>query len=284
ALTEVALDVDEMALRRLRQRTLERANTAIFHPALPRRPKRALALSLGLCVAVAAAIFLVARPTPEGKAPSTVLVEPQQNARWQRSLEHDVEHVELSSGTLLFRVARKPTDPRLVVHVPDGEIEDLGTTFSVSVQDGKTREITVREGRVLFHRRGASALHLVAGSSWTPPAPVAPALDLAPPPKAELPTLERKEAPDVMDQPKLLRRRARATDPLGEPVVVDDPAAAQSREDEAYLHVLALLREGRAAEARLAAFAYLKAFPRGFRRVEVARVTTAPAGNTSADD
>jgi hypothetical protein len=40
-------------------------------------------------------------------------------------------------------------------------------------------------------------------------------------------------------------------------------------EDAVYLHVLALLNEGRDAEARLAAHEYLRRFPHGFRQREV---------------
>jgi hypothetical protein len=40
-------------------------------------------------------------------------------------------------------------------------------------------------------------------------------------------------------------------------------------EDIAYLQVIALMRDGRREEARLAAKNYLRRFPNGFRRVEV---------------
>ncbi len=43
-------------------------------------------------------------------------------------------------------------------------------------------------------------------------------------------------------------------------------------EDIAYLRVIALLRDGRREEARLAAKDYLRRFPNGFRRVEVAAI------------
>jgi hypothetical protein len=57
--------------------------------------------------------------------------------------------------------------------------------------------------------------------------------------------------------------------------------ASDTAEDEAYLHIVALLREGRSAEARLAAFAYLRAYPAGFRRIEVNQVASTPPAATN---
>jgi hypothetical protein len=55
---------------------------------------------------------------------------------------------------------------------------------------------------------------------------------------------------------------------------ISTAAAPQNtaEEDAAYLRVLALLREGRREEARLAAASYLGKFPKGFRRAEVERI------------
>ena len=48
-----------------------------------------------------------------------------------------------------------------------------------------------------------------------------------------------------------------------------EQAPALSNEDLAYLRIVALRREGRSDEARVAAAEYLHAFPGGFRRPEV---------------
>ena len=54
------------------------------------------------------------------------------------------------------------------------------------------------------------------------------------------------------------------------PAASSKPATSGGlEEDLAYLRVIALLRDGRREEARLAAKEYLRRFPRGFRRVEV---------------
>ena len=41
----------------------------------------------------------------------------------------------------------------MVVEVPDGEINDLGTVFSVTVAGGHTRKIDVAKRAVVFRRR-----------------------------------------------------------------------------------------------------------------------------------
>jgi FecR protein len=283
-LEEIGSHVDEMAMRRLRQRTLERANDLIVRSDSPKQRVRTIGWTLVACVAVAAVVlFWLGRPRPFAATQTAVLVEAEQNAQWHRQLEANVEQVDLSAGTLRFRVARKATDPRLLVRVPDGEIEDLGTTFSVTVQDGRTTEIVVREGRVLFHRRGAAALHLIAGSTWTPPAEVT-----------------QKKEPSVVLDTSATAKSVKAEPPMEKPKPVAPPSpsaastnkpapAAQAaseagnREDAAYLQILALLREGRTDEARLAAFAYLRLFPEGFRTVEVSRVAALQGPDASTE-
>ena len=279
-LRQIGEHVDEMALRRLRTQTLEHASALMQAKSSPTR--RAL---VGFALA-ACAIVAIARwprsPTTETETrtetTTPIFVEAKDNARWHRARERDVERVILSEGTLTFRVARKASDPRLLVLVPDGEIEDLGTIFSVTVEAGQTRDITVREGRVLFRRQGAAALPLAAGTSWQrtvevvspavePPALVPPATTTAP----------REAAPKMKKhKPAAPAAAERAAKPL------DVPDEAEGREDSAYLHILALLREGRRDEARLAAYAYLRAFPDGFRRVEVRRVAELAEGDAGS--
>ena len=39
---------------------------------------------------------------------------------------------------------------RLLVILPDGELEDIGTTFTVSAADDQTNRVVVKEGSVLL--------------------------------------------------------------------------------------------------------------------------------------
>jgi hypothetical protein len=50
------------------------------------------------------------------------------------------------------------------------------------------------------------------------------------------------------------------------------PNDASAAEDAAYLRIIALLHEGREAEAKAAARDYLRRFPEGFRSVEAAKI------------
>ncbi|MEY4512118.1 MAG: hypothetical protein RLZZ450_4240 [Pseudomonadota bacterium] len=279
-LSAIGGDVDAMSLRRLRQRTLESANAEVTQSAPQKRWPRALGWTLAACVSVAAAVVVVGMPLrPPAVAPGlAVVVVADHDAKWQRFVERDIERVDLSAGTLLFRVARKPADPRLIVRVPDGVIEDLGTTFSVSVRDGETSEISVQEGHVLFHRRGEAALHLVAGSTWTPP--LEP-MRSSSPPTTTAPATPRARDPQgagPANAPSPPNRRPMPSASAHRPAAHagQESWVSDTGEDEAYLHIVALLREGRSAEARLAAFAYLKAYPTGFRRLEVKKVASAP--------
>ncbi len=65
------------------------------------------------------------------------------------------------------------------------------------------------------------------------------------------------------------------TAPMAATAPTTRPQAAEP-EDLAYLHVLALLREGRERDARTAARAYMRDFPSGFRRDEMQRIADSP--------
>ncbi len=316
-LHQIASDIDEVSLRRLRQQTLEKANRALTgrKPALQTRA--ALAGVLALC-ASAFAVAIYARGTPA--TTPAVAVVPEANARWQRSSARDVERIELSAGVLHLHVKRARRAQRLVVAVPEGEIEDVGTVFSVTVQNGKTAEISVSEGRVLFRRRGLPDLQLVAGSTWRPvaqegprapapshavePMPPAPSaagasLHEAAPPAPEPPSMDRHDAgarfgnsdlarPHGSAQAGPSRSRAPARTPASAPAVEsrvqrqEDVSTDGQREDASYLRVLDLLRRGRNGEARVAAEAYLRSFPEGFRRREVELVRRSLAAPDTA--
>lgn len=267
--------VDEVALRRLRHTTLEKANAIMTAPSARVWTRRTSSWSAAACllVTLVANALWFARSDGASDPHSAVTVIADHEAKWERSLDPHVERVDLASGTLLFRVARKPSDPRLVVRVPDGVIEDLGTVFSVSVRNGATREIIVREGAVMFFRRGDSALHLKAGTIWTSPQP--PATGQARPTAAP-PGPDNVEAPSALPRPlqssRQERRSGRQPHRGARVAVHSANELADSGEDAAYLNLLALLRAGRRDEARLAAATYLAAYPSGFRRIEVARV------------
>jgi ferric-dicitrate binding protein FerR (iron transport regulator) len=76
--------------------------------------------------------------------------------------------VILESGTLSINVAPAASvERRLVVLLPDGELEDIGTTFSVSAHAGRTSGVSVQHGSVVL-RCADCPRHAQCGESWQP--------------------------------------------------------------------------------------------------------------------
>jgi TolA-binding protein len=71
----------------------------------------------------------------------------------------------------------------VVFRVPDGQIEDIGTTFAVTVQNGQTQRVVVDEGAVLLRLNGMKEQRVTAPNTWVRPSGAAPAP--APAPAAE---------------------------------------------------------------------------------------------------
>jgi hypothetical protein len=103
---------------------------------------------------------------------------------------------------------------------------------------------------------------LLASADAAMKRPAAAALGRSAPPQ-EVPSTGRAGA-----APPAQRRRAKGSvAALAHPEATAESGMAQ--EDIAYLHILALLGEGRTEEAVLAAHSYLARFPDGFRGPEV---------------
>ncbi|HEY4177358.1 MAG TPA: FecR domain-containing protein [Kofleriaceae bacterium] len=277
------------AVARDRARLLDAAGRLPIRT-LPRTAVAGLALA-----AAAAAVILATR----GAAPTRITVETT-TARWSRHDEGDTTLVRLDDGSLDVRVAHGTETHRLVVVVPDGEIDDLGTTFRIEVVNGRTAAVAVREGAVILRLVGRAPVFLVAGEKWAPPllAPVATSAvttaSASPPPSVPpaqkvapaSPRVQRTQprpapspiqpAPPMPSSAGQLAAAVRLFD-AGEladattalrAFVAQHPDDARS-EDASYLLVLALDRSGDVAGAKAAARAYLDRYPHGFRRAEV---------------
>jgi hypothetical protein len=158
--------------------------------------------------------------------------------------------------------------------------------FAVTVSAGHTVDISVSEGAVLFLRTGRADVRVVAGSSWHPEPPAPPAEPLAPPMGTATPTVVSHDsvaAPDAVraaaHQPARDSEHHQASLAPAPPSPVAPTAAEPSNSDEdaAYLGVVALMREGRWDEARVAGAGYLRRFPAGFRRAEIKQLVETPA-------
>ena len=250
---------DEIALRRERERVLEKAHRKYHSP-----PRRLHKLVFVIAALVGALLFCAAallnRQRPELERLVDVVASP--GARWERRASSDgAEEIRLKDGVFSLVVHRKPGDPRVVFLIPDGSIDDIGTEFQVTVADGHTRGLVVRAGAIMLRLSGQEPVLLRTPSSWTPPPGEPSKASIASTPEPA-PTPAHAESAPV--------RRVAATKRLS---TVRDSTPTQttalSSEDLAYLRIVALRREGRSDEARVAAAEYLHSFPDGFRHTDV---------------
>ncbi len=279
--------IDEIAMRRMRREVLEQADGMwTGRAASPRRRgSRWLALSFAAAALLVVVTGLWWRAGSKAEPAPRVVVEatPGPSAQWQRTAEPDIERFKLRDGVLSLRVSRQPGSRRVVVDVPDGEIEDIGTVFRVEVSHAQTNLVAVEEGIVHVMLRDGLDVTLHTGERWSRSAAVQVASSAGPHPESQP---DASAAPASAPGVVLARRTtlpprvaaSRATSTTG--MVPRDEAGVKdtaSAEDVAYVGVLALLREGRQGEAQTAARDYLARFPQGFRRNEMIQVA---AGHT----
>ena len=288
--------VNPFQLKKMRRELLLRAKGAAAPTA---RPMRAWAIALASAALAALLFFFVGRLTMSPSESVSVSANP--GARFTEKVADGRHVVELVDGEFDFDVNHRDGEPRLLVRVPDGEIEDIGTKFHVSVSNGRTERVSVTEGEVELRRTNEPKLRLIAGMTFTPsPAPVssssASSAQAAPSPVAPTPPLAVVTSsaplppPVVALQPappKLasLSPQAVATSPTKapslesgkastEPVATEGdhasrPVRGLSEEDRAYLAVLRALNGQDKAAVRKLAEQYLARFPNGFRQREV---------------
>jgi hypothetical protein len=267
---------------------------------------RATAVVLAACAAAVIVWFGLGR-LPFGKQEQAavssrasdgelaVTVVPAARTTWSRARVEATETLNLAEGKLAVQVTRHDPRQRLLVQLPDGELEDVGTVFTVEVQGGKTRAVAVTEGRVALRLRGRSELVLSAGESFQAPDESSPGASAA--------ALGSSEPPrDTPGAPGAATKSGARPSPAGDELpacpsaslfqdgvrafkhgefgaaasLLERFSAACGRsnhaEDAAYLRMVALARAGRTDAARAQARAYLERFPQGFRRKEAQRL------------
>jgi hypothetical protein len=261
---------DALLLRRVRHRVLSGmpAVGSQRNPARLHKLYWALA-SVVMTTSVAAGAWLHAQRSAPTQTAATLRLSPDANTRYVHEQRAGVDYVQLHEGALGIAFVRRSSGG-LIVRVPDGEIRDLGTVFRVVVAAGHTNEISVQQGLVVFHREQEPDIVVAAGQVYLRPPDETPASATAPaPPVADAKSdaaAEPAAALAVVQKPKAVPHKPKAKQ---EPV----PAhPAHEPQDIDYLRLLALLQEGRRAEAHVAAQAYLARYPDGFRRYEVSRV------------
>jgi len=291
---------DDMSARRWRGRLLSEVGAPSARSVPPLLWLAPLVLAL-----VLVAVGLRRSPQPPASAsPVTARVEAQGEARWTRSLEGDVDRVTLTEGTLTVAVGA-PKRARLLVVLPDGTLEDIGTRFVVTVRNGRTTHVAVDEGAVVLRLVGQPERMLEAGARWNAPAaPVGSPASVDTPAlvtSASTSTLTTKPLPMASVKAAIQPPTAGAASAAslsgdvawkealvafreGEAIeayrrftsfVTAFPAHAKA-EDAAYLRIVAARRGGDAKAAKVAAGDYLSRFPKGFRRIEAEAVRDTP--------
>lgn len=283
---------DELHVRRERTRLLAAFDAGLMpKPHGKAKPILVSAVAL-VAFAVLGALAFVLWPARSGTPvpiatvagpPEPVLIRADSSARWSKRVEAQLETVVLESGALAIRVDHTVSQRRLLVILPDGELEDIGTTFSVSAAAGHTTRVTVQDGSVVLRLHGKPPLVLGAGEAWSPPAePAGVPAPVTPPaaPAAHVKAARAAAPAASVEQPEV--------DPSADFRVAmsafngGDPARAAAlfsaflaqyprdahAEDAAYLRILALQRAGNSAATQQAARDYLSRYPRGFRHAE----------------
>jgi hypothetical protein len=285
---------DELHVRRERTRLLAAFDRALLAPRRSWSVGYRLLWPTVVAALVLAILVLprVRRPAETPAQASSAVIHADSTAVWGERMVGDRENVVLERGALWIHVDHSLGEGRLLVVLPDGELEDTGTTFTVSADDGHTTRVAVQEGHVVLRLRGQPAIALGPGDTWIPdPRPVASASASVVAPADPAPTarLDRSERSALSPLPSASLAAPPASDPavdfraaMAALDVGDNHQAAAAfanflekhprdarAEDAAYLRVIAFQRSGDGAGMRQAALEYLRRYPAGFRQAEV---------------
>jgi hypothetical protein len=284
---------DELHVRRERTRLLAGLDRALLAPGRSRSSGHRLLWPVVAALVVGVLVLpRVLRSTWPTARASNAAVHADSTAVWTERMVGERENVVLERGALWIHVDHSSGEGRLLVVLPDGELEDIGTTFMVNAEDGRTTRVAVQEGHVVLRLRGQAPIALGPGDTWIPdPRAVASAWAsvVAPAGPAPMARLDRGERSTPLSRPSASSASPRAPDPstdfraaMAELDVGDNAQAAAAfadfldkhprdprSEDAAYLRVVALQRSGDSASMKHAALEYLRRYPAGFRQAEV---------------
>ena len=289
---------DTFTLRRQRRGLLQAFNASLVSaPIIGASHHGRLFLSVvAFAVSAALGVWLFWRPTG---ASSWVHVVAGSGASWSEQKTSGIDRVTLHSGRFQLSIRRPSPKSRVLIALPDGEIEDLGTVLEVWTDGARTRHVAVKSGAVVLRLRDAPERRLRTGESWDRANALEPTQQPLSPSQSERASLPVEDQLDSSDlsaaPPKQLATPVRAASahhgarpaPSERKIQVAGAVEVEQRpskaaptadgagaEDAAYLLLLNEFEAGRRADARVAAKAYLAKYPHGFRHLEVLRIET----------
>ena len=291
---------DPMTARRSRQRLIAALNRSILEPPVPESSLRAafaLALAIAAVVVGRFAIGHTVTRTSATEVPGSVVeVRAEAGARWSERTSREIDQVNLWEGAAAFTVHSHKLQ-RLVIQLPDGEVEDIGTVFEIRVSEQHTRRISVTRGRISVRLLGRPAFTLGAGEAWEPESaapkdtqtqnqPVrASAAPSSAPSLAAVTTASgvASRSSRVAVRPRALVRPEKGSNLASQPEDSRPKPRIQNSgldgaEDDAYLQILKSLNGQSYVEVCALAKDYLLRFPSGFRRVEVLNIAMRRSG------
>jgi hypothetical protein len=292
---------DPMTARRSRQRLIATLNRFILEPPISESSRRAaFARAIAIAAVVVGGFAIGPNGTQTGATKalgSVVEVRAEAGARWSERTSREIDQVNLSEGAAAFTV--HPHKLRsVVIQLPDGEVEDIGTVFEIRVSEQHTRRISVSRGRISVRLRGRPAFTLGAGETWEPESAApkdtetqnqtvrASAALSSTPSLAAVTTASgvASRSSKVAVRPRVLVGHEKgsklASLPEGsrpEPRIQN--SGLDGAEDDAYLQILKSLNRQSYVEVRALAKDYLLRFPNGFRRVEVLNIAMRRSGD-----
>jgi hypothetical protein len=275
--------------RRMRSTLLRKANDVTLRQPEPRRIRSwAVALAAVLLVALAiAAPFAIARRNPspppvaatEARVP-TFRMDAATGSEWNVLERSTTLRLGIRSGGFDLSVDKLAPDQRFLLDLPDGELEVKGTKFHVEANAGRTRRVSVSEGRVELRFRGRAPISLGVDEAWTepvtpsavPPASsVAPALRSTPAPPSSSSAAPTPRGTAGQEFSKAMAAFTAGDYGSAEQLFVAFETAHpndQRVEDATFLRAVARSRRGDRAGASQLAAEYLRRYPKGLRRFE----------------
>ncbi len=293
---------DPMTVRRSRQLLITALNRSLLEPPVSEsflRAAFALALAVAAVLVGGFAIEHELRRSSATEDPGSVVeVRAEAGARWFERTSRELDRVDLSEGAAAFTVHPHKLR-RVVIQLPDGEVEDIGTVFEIRVSAQHTRHISVSQGRIAIRLRGRPAFSLCAGEAWESEPASHDGLEadtaagrISPVSNAQPVAAAIASGVTPRSSHAGTRPRASATaekgSPFSAPLANGQPqprpenTGSDGAEDDAYLAILESLKRDNYAGARAGAKDYLLRFPNGFRRIEVLNI--AMRGTADASD